>query len=159
MEYAEVLSGQDQSGYVQSTFSGSGGAVLGRIVSRVDSVVAQRGMFLFYWNCIMLIDIGVLLFEVYQCKIYWLDIDKKKERKHWLSVYGLNDFICSLIKCVVLTEFHLLIDVEVRCLLLAYCQLYCMGITKLNSVALVRTRTIPTERPPPVGEVSANFCG
>jgi len=28
----------------------------------------------------------------------------------------------------------------------------------LNSVALVRTRTIPTERPPPVGEVSANFC-
>jgi hypothetical protein len=30
---------------------------------------------------------------------------------------------------------------------------------KLNSVALVRERTIPTERPPPVGEVSANFCG
>ena len=30
---------------------------------------------------------------------------------------------------------------------------------KLNSVALVRPRTIPTERPPPVGEVSANFCG
>jgi hypothetical protein len=29
---------------------------------------------------------------------------------------------------------------------------------KLNSVALVRERTIPTERPPPVGEVSANFC-
>jgi hypothetical protein len=30
---------------------------------------------------------------------------------------------------------------------------------KLNSVSLVRERTIPTERPPPVGEVSANFCG
>ena len=30
---------------------------------------------------------------------------------------------------------------------------------KLNSVAIVRERTIPTERPPPVGEVSANFCG
>ena len=28
---------------------------------------------------------------------------------------------------------------------------------KLNSVALVRERTILTERPPPVGEVSANF--
>ena len=26
--------------------------------------------------------------------------------------------------------------------------------TKLNSVALVRERTIPTERPPPVGEVT-----
>jgi len=34
-----------------------------------------------------------------------------------------------------------------------------MSKTKLNSVALVRERTIPTERPPPVGEVSANFCG
>jgi hypothetical protein len=32
-------------------------------------------------------------------------------------------------------------------------------VYKLNSVALVRERTIPTERPPPVGEVSANFCG
>jgi acyl-CoA synthetase (AMP-forming)/AMP-acid ligase II len=36
-------------------------------------------------------------------------------------------------------------------------------ITKLiiitnNSVALVRERTIPTERPPLVGEVSANVC-
>ena len=30
----------------------------------------------------------------------------------------------------------------------------------INSVALVRERTIPTDRPPPpVGEVSANFCG
>jgi hypothetical protein len=28
-----------------------------------------------------------------------------------------------------------------------------------NSVALVRKRTIPTERPPLVGEVSINFCG
>jgi hypothetical protein len=28
-----------------------------------------------------------------------------------------------------------------------------------NSVALVRERTIPTERPPFVGEVNANFCG
>jgi hypothetical protein len=31
--------------------------------------------------------------------------------------------------------------------------------SKLNSVALARKRTIPTERPQPVGEVSANFCG
>jgi hypothetical protein len=29
--------------------------------------------------------------------------------------------------------------------------------TKLNSVVLVRKRTIPTERPQPVGEVSVNF--
>jgi hypothetical protein len=32
-------------------------------------------------------------------------------------------------------------------------------IKKLNSVALVRKWTIPTERPPYVGEVSANFFG
>jgi hypothetical protein len=31
--------------------------------------------------------------------------------------------------------------------------------TNLNSVARVRERTIPTERPPLVSEVSANFCG
>jgi hypothetical protein len=31
--------------------------------------------------------------------------------------------------------------------------------TKLNSVARVRERTIPTERLPLVGEDSANFCG
>jgi hypothetical protein len=30
---------------------------------------------------------------------------------------------------------------------------------KNNSVALVRERTIPTEPPPLVGEVSANFSG
>jgi hypothetical protein len=29
----------------------------------------------------------------------------------------------------------------------------------LNSVALVRKRTIPTDQPPLVGKVSANFCG
>jgi hypothetical protein len=32
-----------------------------------------------------------------------------------------------------------------------------LNYTKLNSVALVRERTIPTERPPPVDEVCANF--
>jgi hypothetical protein len=30
---------------------------------------------------------------------------------------------------------------------------------KTNSVALVRKRTMPTERPPLVGEVGDNFCG
>jgi hypothetical protein len=30
---------------------------------------------------------------------------------------------------------------------------------KLNSVAFVREQTMPTERPPLDGEVSANFCG
>jgi hypothetical protein len=30
---------------------------------------------------------------------------------------------------------------------------------KLNSMVCVRERTIPTERPPLIGEVIANFCG
>jgi hypothetical protein len=30
---------------------------------------------------------------------------------------------------------------------------------KLNYVALLRKRSIPTERPALVGEISANFCG
>ena len=34
-----------------------------------------------------------------------------------------------------------------------------VAVLKLNSVALIRERTIPTERPLPVGEVGANFCG
>jgi hypothetical protein len=32
-------------------------------------------------------------------------------------------------------------------------------LTKLNSAALVLERTIPTERPPLVGEISTKFCG
>jgi hypothetical protein len=42
-----------------------------------------------------------------------------------------------------------------------YRNAYLYGISlkiKLNSVAWVRERNIPTERPPFVGEVSANFC-
>jgi hypothetical protein len=31
--------------------------------------------------------------------------------------------------------------------------------TKLNSMVWDREQTIPTERPPIVGEVIANFCG
>jgi hypothetical protein len=34
-----------------------------------------------------------------------------------------------------------------------------LNTKKLNSVALVRKRTIPNERPPLVDEVSDNFCG
>ena len=42
----------------------------------------------------------------------------------------------------------------------AFCRVYGIDTkTKLNSVALVHERTIPTEQPPPVDEVSANFGG
>jgi len=44
-------------------------------------------------------------------------------------------------------------------LCLCVCVCVCVYIYSSSSVALVRERTIPTERPPPVGEVSAHFCG
>jgi hypothetical protein len=38
--------------------------------------------------------------------------------------------------------------------------MYCKALLQpINSETLVRQRTIPTERPPLVGEVSANFSG
>jgi hypothetical protein len=40
-----------------------------------------------------------------------------------------------------------------------YINLYIYNKTKLNSVAWVRKRSIPTEWPALVGEVSPNFCG
>jgi hypothetical protein len=40
-----------------------------------------------------------------------------------------------------------------------YCNYYNYYYYLTNAVTLVRERTIPTERPPLVGEVSANFYG
>jgi hypothetical protein len=61
---------------------------------------------------------------------------------------------------------HIFFKVKIQCLLeevdnkpLDSMNTVYKQILKKNSVALVRERNIPTERPPPVGEVSANFCG
>jgi hypothetical protein len=40
-----------------------------------------------------------------------------------------------------------------------YEQYFYIKTIKENSLALVRKQTIPTEQPPLVSEVSANFCG
>jgi hypothetical protein len=53
-------------------------------------------------------------------------------------------------------------DYPVNCSLLSsHFNMRCLraSLYKVYSVARVRERTIPTERPPLVGEVSANFCG
>jgi len=51
-------------------------------------------------------------------------------------------------------------DLDGRSILVLLGHQTCMTYSKkLNSVALVREWTIPTQQPPPVGEVSANFCG
>ena len=60
------------------------------------------------------------------------------------TVYNLRNLKCPQCKL----EDYVVLDL-----------LDCNLVKKKNSVALVREQTIPTERPPPVGEVSAKFCG
>ena len=69
------------------------------------------------------------------------------------AIFRLLQF-CS--KGVIYIYIYIYIYVYTQYITTKYRHAY---IYKLNSVALVRERTIPTERPPPVGEVSANFCG
>jgi hypothetical protein len=69
-------------------------------------------------------------------------------------MYFLNKITYSKIILIamhinVLIGLHLLIHSLLKTVLNAL---------KTNSVAVVRKRTIPTERPPLVGEVSANLC-
>jgi hypothetical protein len=66
---------------------------------------------------------------------------------------------CDSLRCDVL--YDIIADVYVDCF---FCR--CLervreihNKNKTNSVTLVRKRTIPTERPPLVGEVSANLNG
>ena len=80
-----------------------------------------------------------------------------------VRVYALYnwpmDFRISACKCIALADPKIshttirkvFLNLEVNCR-----PNYELNLN-LNSVALVRERTIPTERPPPVGEVSANF--
>jgi hypothetical protein len=62
---------------------------------------------------------------------------------------------------LILLDLIAIILVHERCTLwnCSLCRFASSSLTKLNSVAVVRKRTIPTERPPLVGEVSANLCG
>ena len=72
----------------------------------------------------------------------------------------MNALVCIYVTCFGSEIVCVCVCVCVR--VLQVCQLLRRVVReslKLNSVALVRERTIPTERPPPVGEVSANFCG
>ena len=62
--------------------------------------------------------------------------------------------------CLKRATFFIILNVVMRTLTSLFEGLRNLKLCPIkNSVALVRERTIPTERPPPVGEVSANFCG
>lgn len=104
----KVLFGQDRSGCVPSTFSGSGDwlQVLSRIVSRIDSVVAQPGMLLLYWKFIVHIDKGVLQ--------NLLNEHMQKERKEtfivvlWFEWYHM--FINQLCVLDIFEWYHMFIN-------------------------------------------------
>jgi hypothetical protein len=66
----------------------------------------------------------------------------KREYVMWRLCQSASDVALSI------GQFH-----ETNCLLGSY------AVLKLNSVAVVHQRTIPTERPPLFSEVSANFGG
>jgi hypothetical protein len=70
-----------------------------------------------------------------------------------------NSYLCSGLVCY---EFpstnHVIYSVSSTKQRLATSVVFVL-IKKLNSVALIRERTIPTERQPLIGEVSANVCG
>jgi hypothetical protein len=72
--------------------------------------------------------------------------------------------VCVCIVILTLGKLYNFIEICVRYFdnsIMRNCEfvLYSLTRTEKNSVALVRERTVPTERPPLVGEVSANFCG
>ena len=84
---------------------------------------------------------------------------KKCPKFHFLCFYAIRSF-CGFLRRAQYVSFstkcrlfHILI------FLCSYSICSYSTDSLLSSVALVRERTIPTERPPPVGEVSANFCG
>ena len=66
-----------------------------------------------------------------------------------------SQYVCCGI--YIYTRREVLAIESIRCELLY--SIYIYIYIYISVVALIRTRTIPTERPPPVGEVSANFCG
>ena len=76
----------------------------------------------------------------------------------------LVEYLVNVHYCFVLNwyVFTILAMPPVCSTIHSFCILNSIAVSKLKkkySVALVRERTIPTELPPPVGEVSANFCG
>jgi hypothetical protein len=56
-------------------------------------------------------------------------------------------------------QLQFLREEEISAAKLSYIFISTTNNKQTNSVALVRKRTIPTERPPLVGEVNANFSG
>jgi hypothetical protein len=75
-----------------------------------------------------------------------------------VSICTRITFICMYkLVCVYVCRIYVYVYVYMH--VSAYVTMYIYIHKKINSVVLVRKRTISTEKPPHVGEVSANFCG
>jgi hypothetical protein len=73
---------------------------------------------------------------------------------------GPTDFTCwTEWTDVGVNNFNLQIDWLVNEISFGTIRMYAANKKKKNSLVRVRERTIPTERPPLVGEVIVNFCG
>jgi hypothetical protein len=77
-------------------------------------------------------------------------------------VYFWQSDFCCVERSATLTPLSIIISYRLTfsivCLKTSFLPTLALK-TKLNSVALVSERTIPTQRPPLVDEVSAHFCG
>jgi len=112
----------------------------------------------------MRIAIGFICHRNNRIRRFEITASKRTRQTHSQDFVRLNQNLCSdrtrtrlAAKTAKFLEFIIPLSRQAPLLELLHVAVPCK--LKLNSVALVRTRTIPTERPPPVGEVSANFCG
>jgi hypothetical protein len=79
-----------------------------------------------------------------------------------LEYIFITDVICKQLSMWNTFLLHHLRFAQLLKKFLAFCETWRFNTVftkKINSVGLFRKRTIPTERPPLVGEVSANFSG
>jgi hypothetical protein len=93
-------------------------------------------------------------------KLVWLFIASlswKKKPWEYKSVLIADVFVIhtSVSLALLLLESVWHVQISGQC----HAYVYCHHKKKLNSMVWVHERTIPTERPPLVGEVIANFCG
>jgi len=113
--------------------------------------------------CAVMIEVYVLIYlssgKCYiMCRVLlWVSVFLQACGVLWF----LNIFVCDMFWCFMHLYWHQYRPSSHKLLkmdVLASETCWEVKTNKTNSVALVRMRTIPTERPLPVGEVSASKC-
>jgi hypothetical protein len=103
------------------------------------------------WLCAMLLgNFNFIFFQLWKDEVF-------ERIKRLQTISDRKDRAIEKTKPFILQKLLFFLFGRVRIMLHDY-EHSSIPINKTNSVALVRARTIPTEQPPLVGEVSANFC-